>query len=510
MPIQPDIAPKRKAASPSLLDPASMLQNAQAEQDKVQQQIANEAQAYSIGRQHAMEQAQQQYAQGQQTQLPNPISPMAALPYMANAFAAGFSGNDQLRQSAEHTVQTNLETLKQRRAENLSRLHEQYLQAAQQAQQAGDTEREIKWRTMADKASERVQVAQRGLERKQEQDFQAGQAALERGFRERENAIQRGVTIWQAQMDNPILRERVRALGGAYEQRSKSIGDQLAMLSVRRDPQSGAIRDKLINDLNQLTASFNSQLGALQAAVPAAPTGGGVVPGSAVPPGGAPSTAPPTPAFQNPFDKGSPASGTLPPMPPPGMPPTVTTGPQGVATTPMEASQQTPQNSSPFAGPAPPPAVPGPSSMQDTVSMPGGFSAPRVYVGLAEALNIPSDKLDAFLKAKSLTMPDKTNEQVLKAAGYDPAYIWSAQKGREALASQEYDKARTSDYWMGQEVKFAGARERSRAGRMNDIRQELKVLRAGTIDDMRIALLKKELEQLATKSTTTDQSAPAR
>src|SRR5262249_24156534 len=132
-----------------LTDPDLIAQTAMRRLRDSQDQLIGQAHAYAMGQQSAADQAFQGYQQAISAPIQNPIPPMAALPYLANAFAAGYADHPEHAAAAERQVMLNQDQLQQRRQEVLGSLHEKYLQAARQAQDAGDLERSLQFTAKA-------------------------------------------------------------------------------------------------------------------------------------------------------------------------------------------------------------------------------------------------------------------------------------------------------------------------------------------------------------------------
>lgn len=460
MPV-PDIAPKPRGRQPSLLDPASMLQNAQRDYDKWLEQQNAEAEAFALGQQTAAQQAQAQYQQAQQAPMGAPISPMAALPYMANAFAAGFSNNPQLAESGDRAFAGAQNRQRQQRSEELSSLRESYLMAAQQAREAGDFARESKYRESAEKHRNSVQFAQRAAEREAEQEFTAERDRLNRSHDNAWKAKEYGLKVWEAAANNPATRAQIEGAQKSYENRVNDISEQLALVEGKRDARSMQIASGLREQLNQATREFNGMMSAVRSALGSPDQGAGAP--NAAPPGGGgtPSPAPTTTASGQP-------------------------GPDGFA--------------NPFGGAAPPTAPPAgapgssqaPAPVEDlrksvTVS---GYQLPVQYVKVAEELNIAPERARSWIKA---------NKARLEANGYDPDDMFRAIRATGKARQKEAEKTATRQKREGMNLNFGrSAREGERVSLTKNIgraRRELAaaVRRGENLEDPRWVSLRDQI-----------------
>lgn len=135
---------------------AMALQQAQAEQGLAQRTAQANQQAG---------QAQQAYAQAQAAPPPQLGSLATLLPVLLGNTASVLSGNQEYSQRGQQTVQRSRSELLQQRADNLQSLHDAFVQKAKEAQQAGDTEAEVKARNQAELAAKRAALTNDELNR---------------------------------------------------------------------------------------------------------------------------------------------------------------------------------------------------------------------------------------------------------------------------------------------------------------------------------------------------------
>lgn len=272
-----------------LSDPELVAQTAMRQLRQHQEQLLGEARAYALGQQQASDRAFQQVQQFQQQPLPPAVPQQAALPYLAGSFAAGFSGRPENAAALENTVNISRDQLQQRRQEMLQMLHEKYMRAANQADQAGDNARSLQftakantalkeYETMLGLAQERRQFGEQRQLAEEQRTFERGQTQVQIAAQKDIEAKRQAFDAWREMQNNPYAKAELEGRLATH----KAIADGLQLqLSL---PQGAAEAAKKLSQASEMLAADIQKIRQKYGSAP--------WPGAPQSPGGA--TAPPT------------------------------------------------------------------------------------------------------------------------------------------------------------------------------------------------------------------------
>lgn len=157
-------------------------QQAYSQLEAVQRQIAEALAGHTAQAQQAAAQARGAYQEAAQAPPPGFLPGDSFVPQILGALASVIGQNPQFSQQAEEQIGTRRGALAKARADNLQALHTNYVQKAQEAEQAGDFETATVARQKADLAAKNLELVSAVAERqhKTEEGEKVRREALKR------------------------------------------------------------------------------------------------------------------------------------------------------------------------------------------------------------------------------------------------------------------------------------------------------------------------------------------